>query len=98
VGDEVVGAISAGRAAGGDLDNACARAGLDKIKESAVTPWRARLHRVHAIGAKLMHLSSVATVIDDADQQFDAVTLHGLQLFRPAPCDRWRDGICACSM
>ncbi len=43
VGDEVVGAISAGRAAGGDLDNACARAGLDKIKESAVTPWRARL-------------------------------------------------------
>src|SRR5580704_5789807 len=21
----------------------------------------------------------------------------GLQLFRPAPCDRWRDGICACS-
>jgi len=29
VGDEVVGAISAGRAAGGDLDNACARAGLD---------------------------------------------------------------------
>jgi len=39
----VVGAISAGRAAGGDLDNACARAGLDKIKESAVTAWRARL-------------------------------------------------------
>jgi len=33
VGDEVVGAISAGRAAGGDLDNACARAGLDKIKD-----------------------------------------------------------------
>jgi exodeoxyribonuclease V alpha subunit len=57
-----------------------------------------RVHRVHAIGAKLMHLSSVATVIDDADQQFDAVTLHGLQLFRPAPCDRWRHGICACSM
>ena len=33
LGDEVVGAISAGRATGGDLDNACARAGLDKIKD-----------------------------------------------------------------
>jgi uncharacterized protein GlcG (DUF336 family) len=48
VGDEVVGAISAGRAAGGDLDNACARAGLDKTKESAVTPWRAGLGQ-HAL-------------------------------------------------
>jgi hypothetical protein len=38
-----------------------------------------RVHRVHAIGAKLMRLSSVAIVIDDANQQFDAVTLHGLQ-------------------
>jgi len=26
---------------------------------------------------------TVATVIDDADQQFDAVTLHSLQLFSP---------------
>jgi len=48
VDDEVVGVISAGRAAGGDLDNACARAGLDKIKESAVTPWRAGLGQ-HAL-------------------------------------------------
>jgi len=33
VGDEVVGAIGAAGAPGGDLDDACARAGLDKIKE-----------------------------------------------------------------
>jgi len=33
VGDEVVGAISAAGAPGGDLDNACAQAGLDKIKD-----------------------------------------------------------------
>jgi uncharacterized protein GlcG (DUF336 family) len=31
-GDEVVGAIGAAGAPGGDLDDACARAGLDKIK------------------------------------------------------------------
>src|SRR6202035_307490 len=34
VGDEVVGAISAGRAAGGDLENACARAGLAARQKS----------------------------------------------------------------
>ena len=33
VGDEVVGAIGAAGAPGGDLDDARARAGLDKIKE-----------------------------------------------------------------
>jgi uncharacterized protein GlcG (DUF336 family) len=33
VGDEVVGAIGAAGAPGGDLDEACARAGLDKIKD-----------------------------------------------------------------
>ena len=33
VGDEVVGAIGAAGAPGGDLDDACAHAGLDKIKE-----------------------------------------------------------------
>jgi uncharacterized protein GlcG (DUF336 family) len=33
VGDEVVGAIGASGAPGGDLDDACARAGLDKIKD-----------------------------------------------------------------
>jgi uncharacterized protein GlcG (DUF336 family) len=33
VGDEVVGAIGAAGAPGGDLDDACARAGLDKIKD-----------------------------------------------------------------
>jgi uncharacterized protein GlcG (DUF336 family) len=33
LGDEVVGAIGAGGAPGGDLDDACARAGLDKIKD-----------------------------------------------------------------
>jgi uncharacterized protein GlcG (DUF336 family) len=33
VGDEVVGAIDAAGAPGGDLDDACARAGLDKIKD-----------------------------------------------------------------
>jgi uncharacterized protein GlcG (DUF336 family) len=32
-GDEVVGAIGAAGAPGGDLDDACARAGLDKIKD-----------------------------------------------------------------
>jgi uncharacterized protein GlcG (DUF336 family) len=32
-GDEVVGAIGAGGAPGGDLDDACAKAGLDKIKD-----------------------------------------------------------------
>ena len=32
LGDEVVGAIGAAGAPGGDLDDACARAGLDKIK------------------------------------------------------------------
>jgi uncharacterized protein GlcG (DUF336 family) len=32
-GDEVVGAIGAAGAPGGDLDEACARAGLDKIKD-----------------------------------------------------------------
>ena len=32
-GDEVVGAIGASGAPGGNLDDACARAGLDKIKE-----------------------------------------------------------------
>jgi uncharacterized protein GlcG (DUF336 family) len=31
--DEVVGAIGAGGAPGGDLDDACARAGLDKIRD-----------------------------------------------------------------
>jgi uncharacterized protein GlcG (DUF336 family) len=31
--DEVVGAIGAAGAPGGDLDDACARAGLDKIKD-----------------------------------------------------------------
>jgi len=33
VGDEVVGAIGAAGAPGGDLDEACAHAGLDKIKD-----------------------------------------------------------------
>jgi uncharacterized protein GlcG (DUF336 family) len=33
LGDEVVGAIGAAGAPGGDLDDACARAGLDKIKD-----------------------------------------------------------------
>ena len=33
VGEEVVGAIGAAGAPGGDLDAACARAGLDKIKD-----------------------------------------------------------------
>jgi paraquat-inducible protein B len=33
VGDEVVGAIGAAGAPGGDLDDACADAGLDKIKD-----------------------------------------------------------------
>jgi len=33
VGDEVVGAIGASGAPGGDLDDACAQAGLDKIKD-----------------------------------------------------------------
>jgi len=33
VGDEVVGAIGASGAPGGDLDDACAHAGLDKIKD-----------------------------------------------------------------
>ena len=33
VGDEVIGAIGAAGAPGGDLDDACARAGLDKIKD-----------------------------------------------------------------
>jgi uncharacterized protein GlcG (DUF336 family) len=33
VGDEVVGAIGAAGAPGGDLDDACAQAGLDKIKD-----------------------------------------------------------------
>jgi uncharacterized protein GlcG (DUF336 family) len=33
VGDEVVGAIGAAGAPGGDLDDACARAGLDEIKD-----------------------------------------------------------------
>ena len=33
VDDEVVGAIGAAGAPGGDLDDACARAGLDKIKD-----------------------------------------------------------------
>jgi uncharacterized protein GlcG (DUF336 family) len=33
LGDEVIGAIGAGGAPGGKLDDACARAGLDKIKD-----------------------------------------------------------------
>ncbi len=33
LGDEVVGAIGAAGAPGGDLDDCCARAGLDKIKD-----------------------------------------------------------------
>jgi uncharacterized protein GlcG (DUF336 family) len=33
IGDEVVGAIGASGAPGGDLDDACAQAGLDKIKD-----------------------------------------------------------------
>jgi uncharacterized protein GlcG (DUF336 family) len=33
LGDEVVGAIGAAGAPGGDLDDSCARAGLDKIKD-----------------------------------------------------------------
>ena len=33
VGDEVVGAIGAAGAPGGDLDDACARTGVDKIKD-----------------------------------------------------------------
>jgi uncharacterized protein GlcG (DUF336 family) len=33
VGDEVIGAIGAAGAPGGDLDDACAQAGLDKIKD-----------------------------------------------------------------
>jgi uncharacterized protein GlcG (DUF336 family) len=33
LGDEVVGAIGAAGAPGGDLDDACAQAGLDKIKD-----------------------------------------------------------------
>ncbi|HZS83347.1 MAG TPA: heme-binding protein [Stellaceae bacterium] len=33
IGDEVVGAIGAAGAPGGDLDDHCARAGLDKIKD-----------------------------------------------------------------
>jgi uncharacterized protein GlcG (DUF336 family) len=33
LGDEVVGALGAAGAPGGDLDDACARAGLDKIKD-----------------------------------------------------------------
>jgi uncharacterized protein GlcG (DUF336 family) len=37
VGDEVVGAIGAAGALGGDLDDACARAGLDKIKDQLTT-------------------------------------------------------------
>jgi uncharacterized protein GlcG (DUF336 family) len=33
IGDEVVGAVGAGGAPGGDLDEACARAGVDKVKD-----------------------------------------------------------------
>ena len=33
LGDEVIGAIGAAGAPGGDLDEACAHAGLDKIKD-----------------------------------------------------------------
>jgi uncharacterized protein GlcG (DUF336 family) len=33
VGDEVIGGIGVGGAPGGDKDEACAQAGLDKIKE-----------------------------------------------------------------
>jgi uncharacterized protein GlcG (DUF336 family) len=33
LGDETIGAIGAGGAPGGKLDDACARAGLDKIKD-----------------------------------------------------------------
>jgi uncharacterized protein GlcG (DUF336 family) len=33
VGDEVIGAIGAGGAPGGELDDACAKAGLDKIRD-----------------------------------------------------------------
>ena len=33
VGDQLVGGIGAAGAPGGDLDDACARAGLDKIKD-----------------------------------------------------------------
>ena len=32
-GEEVIGAIGVGGAPGGDKDEACARAGIDKIKE-----------------------------------------------------------------
>ena len=33
LGDEIIGAIGAAGAPGGKLDDACARAGLDKIKD-----------------------------------------------------------------
>ena len=33
IGDEVVGAVGAAGAPGGDLDEACARAGIDKVKD-----------------------------------------------------------------
>src|SRR5207248_9499668 len=47
---------------------------------SDVAAAMSRMHWIAARRAELMRLGSVAAVVDDADQQLDAVTLHGLQL------------------
>src|SRR5690242_4467743 len=39
-----------------------------------------RVHGIDAMGPKFMRFGPIAAVIDDTDQQLDAVTAHGLEL------------------
>ena len=45
-----------------------------------ITPDVGRVHRIDAMRSELMCLGPIAAVVDDADQQLDAVARHRLQL------------------
>src|SRR5580704_9723187 len=38
------------------------------------------MHRIDAIGAELVRFGAITAIVDDADQQLDALALNGLQL------------------
>src|ERR1700756_4728487 len=45
-----------------------------------IAPAVGRVHRIDAMGPEFVCLGPIATIVDDANQQLDAVAPHGLEL------------------